>query len=110
MTRRRATRLGGNSYTIQIERAVDTTARSFLPRSTFRPALVGLRLRHAELVLDGLHAVDPVGHLGRLRAHRDVRHLAAQHDNARVGADVDLLELRVLAEAGLDGLRDLLVV
>src|SRR5438128_2452374 len=72
--------------------------------------LVGLRLRHAELVLHRLHAVHPVRHLGRLGAHRNVRHLAAQHHHARVGADVDLLQLRVLAEVRLDGLRDLLVI
>ena len=69
-------------------------------------ALVRLRLRHAELVLHRLHTVDPVRHLRRLRGQGDVRDLAAQHDDAGVGADVDLLQRGILGEAGLDRLGD----
>jgi len=49
-----------------------------------------------QLVLDRLHAVDPVRHHRRLRDVVMLGYFAAQHHDRPGRADVDLLQLRIL--------------
>src|SRR4030095_11276784 len=74
------------------------------------PEFASPLLREGEFVLDRLYAGNAARHLGGLGAGADGRHLTGQCDDTGIGADIHLLELRILAEAGLDGLRDVLIV
>jgi hypothetical protein len=86
--------------------AAERRAPLLLSRSV--PETASPLFREGEFVLDRLYAGNAARHLGGLGAGADRRHLTGQCDDTGVGADIHLLELRILAEAGLDGLRDAL--